>query len=252
MTGNKISVVIICKDAAGTIEKTIDSAFKVSDDVVVIDSGSTDGTIEIIDKTAAKLEQVKWNGYGDAKNAGNSIATHDWILSLDADEWIDEDLVESIKHVQLANENYLFTMYRLNYLGKKPIHYGEWRHDIVLRLFNKRNASWDISPVHEELLIKKPGQKVQLNGLLHHYTSPHIDIYKLKLRKYAELNAEKYYQKGKRAYWYKLYLSPLINFIQNYILKGGFLDGKEGWQIALAHAGYTYEKYRLLKERVNS
>jgi hypothetical protein len=174
---------------------------------------------------------------------------HNWIFSLDADEWLDEKLIESIKKADLSNPDVLFTNERLNYLGLKPIRFGEWRNDIVLRLFNKQNAAWDVSPVHEELIIRNDGERVRLKGVLHHYTSPGIEVYKRKLEKYAALNAEKYFEKGKKAYWYKRYLSPALNFIQNYIFKAGFLDGKEGLQIAFAHAGYTFKKYHLLKAK---
>ncbi len=243
----EISVVIICKNAGETIEKSLQSAFLVTNDVVVIDSGSTDGTIEIIAKTPARLKKINWTGFGDAKNTGNMIALHDWIFSLDADECIDDKLAESVKKADVRDVSTLFTLQRLSYLGNKPVRFGEWGNEIVLRLFNKQNAKWDTSAVHEELIIKNEGRRVRLEGILHHYTSGSIEEYKLKLKKYAALMSDKYYSKGKKAYWHKIYLSPVVNFIQNYIIKAGFLDGWEGIQIALAHAAYTYEKYKLLK-----
>lgn len=243
----EISVVIICKNAAETIEKTVQSAFLISSDVVVIDSGSTDRTIEIISKTSARLKKISWTGFGDAKNTGSILALHDWIFSLDADECIDDTLSRSVKEADLRDAFALFTLQRLSYLGSKPVHFGEWGHEIVLRLFNKQNAKWDTSAVHEELVIKNEGRRIRLKGTLHHYTSRSITDYKLKLKKYAALMADKNYNKGKKAYWYKIYLSPVVSFIQNYIFKTGFLDSREGLQIALAHAAYTYEKYKLLK-----
>lgn len=247
MKDKPISVVIICKDAVRTITKAIQSALLVSDDVVVVDSGSTDGTIEIITNTSAKLVEIDWQGYGYAKNKGNAIALHQWIVSLDADEWIDNTLAESILKADLGNSDTLFSMRRLNYLGSKPVYYGEWRNDIVIRMFNKQNALWDATAVHEELVIKRNGATIRLKGILHHYTSPGIAEYKLKLKKYAALMAEKNYNKGRKAYWYKIYLSPVVNFLQNYIVKAGFLNGKEGLEIALANASYTSQKYKILK-----
>jgi glycosyltransferase involved in cell wall biosynthesis len=246
-----ISTVIICKNARSTIKEAIGSALLLTDDVVVIDSGSTDGTIELVAKTPAGLKQVTWNGYGNAKNVGNEIAENDWILSLDSDEYLDDKLIGSLKKADLANQQNVFTFLRLNYLGNKAVHYGAWGNDIVLRLFNRHNASWDTAPVHEELILKSTPNIIKLKGVLHHSTSPDIATYKAKLKKYAALNAEKYYEKNKKASLLKLYLSPVVNFLQNYILKRGFLDGKEGWQIALAHATYTYEKYKLLKAKYN-
>ncbi len=249
MKETEISVVIICKDAAATIEKTLQSAFAVTTDVVVVDSGSTDGTIEMIAKTPARLITIKWKGYGDAKNNGNKLASHNWILSLDADECIDVQLAGSLKNADLSDKTTVFTMQRLNYLGIKSIQHGEWSNDIILRLFNKQNAEWDTTAVHEELIIKNVGSAVRLKGVLHHYTSPCINDYKLKLEKYGALMSNKYYSKGKKAYWYKIYFSPVVNFIQNYIIKAGFLDGREGLQIALAHTSYTFKKYKLLKKK---
>ncbi len=118
---------------------------------------------------------------------------------------------------------------------------------MVIRLFNKKNIRWDIAEVHEKLISDMPLTKRRLLGLIHHYTSPDIETYKAKLNKYALLAAEKYHRSGKKAFWYKIYLSPVFNFLQNYIFKGGFLDGKEGLQIALAHLSYNYKKYRFLK-----
>lgn len=250
MQKEKTSVVIICKNSARTIERTIGSALALTSDVIVADTGSTDGTIEKITSTSARLAQLEWNGYGITKNTANTLAANDWILSLDADEYIDGKLITSIREAELRNNNIVCTMKRLNYLGEKPIHFGEWGHDIVTRLFNRTNAVWDVSPVHESLVTTGPAVKVHLQGTLHHFTSPNIQIYKLKLEKYAQLMAEKYHEKGEKAYWYKLYLSPVANFMQNYIFKGGFLDGKEGFQIARVHSWYSYRKYALLKSKI--
>jgi glycosyltransferase involved in cell wall biosynthesis len=202
MSAENISVVIICKNAVDTITQTIASALRLTNDVVVVDSGSTDGTMETVINTSARLERIEWKGYGTAKNFGNRVAFHDWIFSLDSDEELDEQLIASIRQSSL-HEATVFTMQRLNYLGGKPIYFGEWRNDIVLRLFNRNNAEWNTAPVHEELILKGPVKKVRLAGKLHHYTSPGIEDYKLKLNNYAKLNAEKYYQRGKKPHWYK-------------------------------------------------
>ncbi len=247
MKRNEISVVIICKNAVSTIEKALQSSLTLAEDVVVADSGSTDGTLEKISGTKARLIQIQWKGYGRAKNIANEAALCNWILSLDADEWIDDTLIKAIRQFEPEENNVVGVIKRLNYLGKKPVHFGEWSNDMVTRLLNKSIAQWDVSEVHEKLVPKIPLHKLKLQGLIHHYTSPDIKTYKSKLEKYAALAAQKYYKSGKKAFWYKIYFSPVFSFIQNYIFKGGFLDGKEGLQIALAHFDYNYKKYKLLK-----
>lgn len=245
----KISVVIICKNVESTIAKAIGSALAITDDVVVADTGSTDSTVEIIKETKAKLYQFDWIGYGASKNKANLLAKNDWIFSLDADEVIDETLAESLRKVDLEDETVTGVVKRLSYIGPKPIRHGEWGNDKVVRLFNRKNAEWDVSPVHERLIQKRVGKAVTLRGVIHHFTAETVLSQKLKMEKYARLMAEKYFDKGKEAAWYKPYLSPAVSFLVNYLGKAGFLDGKEGFQLALANAWYTSRKYELLKQR---
>jgi hypothetical protein len=106
--------------------------------------------------------------------------------------------------------------------------------------------------VHERLIFDGQLDELKLDGLIHHFTSPDIKTYEAKLEKYALLAAEKYSKKGKKAYWYKIYFSPVFSFIQNYFFKLGFLDGREGLQIALAHFEYNYKKYYFLKNMRNT
>lgn len=248
MENDKISVVIICRDAAATIEKVIASSFQISEDVLVIDSGSTDGTLEKVKATGARLVETVWQGYGATKNYGNTLAKNNWIFSLDADEYIDAELALEVSKLTLTDNTASYTTRRINYLGNHAIRFGEWGKGsgLVHRLFNRTNASWDTSPVHEKLLFNTEGAIHRLGGSLHHYTSPDIETYQRKLNKYATLMAEKYRLKGKKATPFKRLLSPLFNFTQNYVFKGGFLDGKDGWKIARAHARYTFLKYQLL------
>jgi glycosyltransferase involved in cell wall biosynthesis len=243
-----ISVIIICRNAADTIEKTILSSFQLSGDVIVVDSGSTDGTLDIITQSSARLVQVEWMGYGATKNYGNALAQNDWICSLDADECLDPILCQALQQPGTLTADTIYSVKRLNYLGNKPIHFGEWRNDYVKRIFNRKIVSWDASDVHEKLVTPAGSKTVLLPGIIHHYTSPDIQTYRLKLDKYAALMASKYAARHKKAPWFKRYLSPVVSFIQNYLVKGGFLDGKSGLQIALANARYTFDKYNLLKK----
>jgi len=243
-----ISAVIICLNAGESIGQTIRSLKSITDDIVVSDSGSTDDTKQKVEAAGARLLEIAWTGYGANKNAAGRRAVNDWILSLDADEWVEDDFTVFMSQVILDDPKVQYQFRRLNYLGNKPIRYGEWSRDKVVRLFNRAVTSWDDAPVHEQL--RKPAGAVVLKGdaSIRHRTAPNIKSYRIKIMKYAKLMADKNYAQGKTVSLIKLWFSPLFNFIQNYVFRLGILDGAEGWQIAAAHAGYTYEKYRLLRE----
>lgn len=242
-----VSVVIICKNSAQTIGKAIESCQSLTDDIIVVDSGSTDGTPAIVMSLHATLVETTWQGYGTTKNIGNQQAKYNWILSLDSDEFIDAALIESISDIDFSNTSIVYSVKRISYLGSKAVRYGEWGRGVIQRVFNKQVALWDNSPVHEEILFQTPPREVQLRGFIHHFTSPDIATYREKLDKYAHLMARKYAEKNKPASGIKLWVSPLFNFIQNYFFRAGFMDGSTGLAIAKAHAWYTKRKYELLK-----
>ena len=242
-----LSVVIICKNAAATVPRTIRSARTVSDDIVVVDSGSTDGTQGLVKTAGGRLIQSEWLGYGGTKNLGNRAARHDWILSLDADEALSEELVNSIRAIDWSNKNAVYTIKRLNYFGAQPIRFGEWRNDWVDRLFHREVVEWDAAPVHENLVIPLSADIIKLKGVLHHYTASSLEAYKKKLDQYAQLMAERYYARGKYSSALKIYGAPVFSFVKYFVFQLGLLDRKSGWEIARAHALYTYKKYKELR-----
>lgn len=242
-----VSVVIICRNARHTIQQTIDSALALTDDVIVVDSGSNDGTLAIITGTGAKLISINWMGFGLTKNRGNREAKYQWVLSLDADEELSSKLIASIKDIDFTQKNRVYEMQRINYFEKQPIHYGEWKNDWVQRLFCKEDIKWNSDAVHERLLTPAQVKIKKLEGELHHYTASSKMEYACKLDTYALLMADKYFAGKKKVYWFTAYLSSIFNFIKNYVLLLGCLDGKAGWHIALAHAHYTFKKYRRLQ-----
>jgi len=244
----RISVVIICRNAESTISKAIETSLALTDDVVLVDSGSTDNTVKLVQQTKAKLVQSAWLGYGATKNLGNDHAANDWILSLDADEYIDEDFIQSLSALDLADDKIIYSVKRLNYLGKHVVKYGEWGHGHILRVFNKRTVQWDLAPVHEELIKDYVSEIVRLDGAIYHYTAANITVYREKMDHYARLMAKKYAARNKQSSAFKRIFSPLFNFLQNYIFRMGFLDGIAGWQVAMAHAEYTRKKYQYLQQ----
>jgi glycosyltransferase involved in cell wall biosynthesis len=245
-----LSVVIICKNAAATVPRTIRSARTVSDDIVVVDSGSTDGTQGLVKTAGGRLIESEWLGYGGTKNLGNRAAKHDWILSLDADEALSGELIHSIRAIDWNNKNTVYTLKRLNYFGAQPIHFGEWRNDWVDRLFHRDVVEWNTAPVHENLIIPNMVNIIKLKGVLHHYTASSIDAYSKKLDHYAVLMAERYYARGKQSSALKIYGAPVFSFVKYFVFQLGLLDRKSGWEIAREHALYTFKKYKEL-QRLN-
>lgn len=243
-----ISVVIITKNEALNIGNTLQSLRGLTDDIVIVDSGSTDRTLEICRESGATIIETSWDGYGINKNKGVLAAKNDWILSLDADEAIDETLKAFLLSPGLADENTVGNIKFKNFYCKKRIRFGEWSGDRHVRLFNRKMAKWNEVAVHENL-VSEAGMKTQmLKGNILHYTSNSREEYINKTIAYAKLNALKYHQQGKRAGFLKLRLSPAFTFLQNYIFRLGFLDGREGFLIAKTTAWYTFLKYSFLNK----
>jgi len=244
----QLSVVIITKNEARVIGNTLESTRRLTDDVVVVDSGSTDGTLDICQQFGARIVATGWDGYGNNKNKGSAAARHDWIFSLDADEAIDEELKSSLQKISLQKENVVYQFRRRNFFCGKEIKHGEWGRDKVRRIYNKNMVSWNEADVHEELVSKEVTITREIKGSLLHYTAQDRNAYESKTDRYAQLSAKKYKEKGKKASLVKRFVSPAISFISNYVFRLGFLDGKEGYIIAMNTARYTFLKYKYLSE----
>src|SRR5258705_3230387 len=148
-----LSVVIICKNEADVIGKTLQSLDGLSDNIIVYDNGSTDNTFEQIKKFNVQPHRGTWEGFGKTKNKAVALAKYDWILSLDADEAIDEELKRSLLALKLTEENDVYEIRFKNFLGNKYLKFGEWGSDKHIRLFNRKITQWDDAAVHEELLM---------------------------------------------------------------------------------------------------
>ncbi|HEY6064164.1 MAG TPA: glycosyltransferase family 2 protein [Chitinophagaceae bacterium] len=243
-----LSVVIICKNEADVIGQTLQSLEGFCDDIIVYDNGSTDHTIEQVRKFNVQLHQGTWEGFGPTKNKANALAKYDWILSLDADEAIDQELKRSLLALQLADEKVVYEIRFKNFLGNKYLKYGEWGGDKHIRLFNRKKVYWDDASVHEELQIAKGMSIKKLNGYVLHQTMRDINDYAEKMFRYAMLNAKKYQQLGRRSSFFKIRVAPGLSFFNYFILKKGFLDGYAGYLCARMTAYYTFLKYARLKE----
>jgi glycosyltransferase involved in cell wall biosynthesis len=245
---NKISIVVVCKNEVNAIDRLLQSVRLVTDDIVVYDNGSTDGTVEKLMEAGVHLHQGPWLGFGKTKREAVALATHEWILSLDADESLDEQLQQELIQLDLQNDKEVFDVPFKNFLGKKHLKWGEWGGDHHIRLFNRRQVNWNNAVVHEELIFPKDIRVIKLKGSILHHTMKDMADYSHKMVQYALLNAEKYFAKGKRSGFLKTRVSPALGFFMHYIIQLGFLDGWEGYTAARMTAFYTFLKYTRLRE----
>lgn len=240
-----LSVVIIARNSISTISEVINSALNVTTDVILVDSGSEDGTDTCASGLGAKVIHTAWKGYGAARNEGAGYTQGDYILYLDSDEVITPELAETLGSTVLQKDM-LYGFKRRNFVGRTEIRHGEWAHDRVYRLHFKSSGKWTLDEVHERLVVDD-NRRTVLKGDLLHYTTPSIDVYALKLDHYATLSANKNYKQNKKANPLKPSLAAVFNFMKNYFFRLGILDGTLGWQLARLHAQYTFNKYYRLR-----
>lgn len=243
-----ISVVIICRNEAPLIAETIAAVQVFSNDVVVVDSGSTDGTQAIVKSLGARLIETNWDGYGPNKNKGVAAAAHDWILSIDADERVDAELANALTLFAPKHDQIVFEIKFRAYLGATMLKFGEWSNDRHIRLYHKGQVGWNNAAVHEQLLFPPRVELEKLPGWIHHYTAKDLSDFASKTLSYALLNGKKYFEQGKKASWFSCLASPLFSFLKNYFFRLGFLDGSAGLIVALMNAYYTWLKYTYLRE----
>ncbi len=243
----RLSAVIITYNEARNIGRCLDSLAGVADEVVVLDSFSTDATESICRGKGARFEQHPFDTFFAQKNRAIGLASHDLVLSLDADEALSEPLRQSVLSAKGDFPYDAWEMSRLtNYCGQWIRHSG-WYPDRKVRLFDRRKARW--APVHpHEYVAVAPGSTVgRLEGDLLHYSYYTVEEHRTRSLKYAEMAAQTWYEKGKTVSWLKVMASPVFKFIRNYLLKRGFLDGRAGWTICRIAAWETYWKYRTLR-----
>lgn len=192
-----LSVVIITQNEAHIIGRTLESVKALSDDIVIVDSGSTDDTLAICRRYNARIIEPGWNGYGPNKNIGIKAARNNWILNLDADEAADEELVKAIQALDGGNSKEVFMMRFRNYYMNKRIRFGEWGSDKHIRLFNRTAVQWNEAAVHENLQLPAGVRITTLPGHILHFTVHAREEYEQKTMAYARLNARKYYAQGK-------------------------------------------------------
>jgi glycosyltransferase involved in cell wall biosynthesis len=246
----KLSVVIITQNEEVNLPRCLESV-NWADEIVVVDSGSTDRTEEIAAGYHARIHQIPWQGFGAAKQAGVDRAANEWILSIDADEAVSDELAEEIKQVLNGAEQfdgYLMPR-RTCFLGRWILHCG-WYPDPVLRLFRKSAGQFDGAIVHERVALD--GTVGRLKGELLHYSYPNLESYFEKFNRYTTMGAEKALRQGKTAGWFEIVVKPPVSFVKHYVSKQGFRDGLEGFILSVLSAVAVLAKYAKLRHLVKT
>lgn len=241
-----LAVALIVKNEALNLEACLNSVSEWVDEIVLLDSGSTDETETIARKFTDKFYvNTDWQGFGPQRQLAQSYVESDYILWLDADERVTQDLRQSIEHA--VKENKTDTVYqfaRLSWVFGRYIRHCGWYPDRVLRLYPTKLTQYDDSRVHEKVIVDDSSMKVAtLSGDAIHYTYNDLNHYLVKSAGYAQAWAEQRQARGKTSSISQGIIHALSCFIKMYIVKAGFLDGKQGFLLSLLSAHSTFVKY---------
>ena len=240
-----LTVAVISLNAGAQIGPCLASA-RFADELLVVDSGSTDGTVDVAKSHGARVETREWLGFGRQKQHAVSIARHDWVLCLDADERVTPKLERSIRQALASPRYRAWRVARRNrFLGRWLAH-GEGYPDWTVRLFHRAHAGWSNDEVHEAVLTT--AEVGRLDGDLLHDSAEDIATYMGKQNRYSSLHAQALYKQGVRAGYWRLAASPLARFLKFYVFRLGFLDGGPGFAHIVIGCNGTFQKYLKLIE----
>lgn len=241
-----LAAVLITRDEERNVGAALESVAW-ADEIVVVDSGSRDATLDICRRFTDRIYHREWTGYVDQKNFAAEKARARWILSLDADERMSPELTAEIQ--ELRRRPLLHAGYRIPrvafFLGRW-IRHGDWHPDLQLRLFDRTAGRWQGGRVHESVRVQ--GTTGELKGEILHYTYHSLSDYLRRLESYSSLAAADYHDRGKRAGALQLLGDPPATFVRAYLLKRGFLDGVPGLMVAAMGAVSVFFKYAKLYE----
>lgn len=247
-----LSVVIVAQDEERTIGRVIEAVRAIADEVVLVDSGSTDRTIEIARDLGANVIHQDWLGYAAQKNYALSLANNEWILSLDADEIVTPELVAEIKQTlgdPGATEYDGYRLPRILYIGDVPVRHGGFYPDAQLRLIQRGKGSFNDRLVHEAIKVCGP-VKVLRNSMLH-YAYKDVAEFSAAMEKYAWLSAKEFARQerfGWKCHPLNELFHPAWTFVYRYLARGGLLDGALGLELANIYSDYVRKKIRYLRE----
>ena len=239
---------IITYNEERNLERCLASIKDIADEIIIVDSFSTDGTVAVARSYNARITEQAFAGYGEQKNFATTLASNDWILSLDADEEVTPALAQSIQQIKRSSGHYAYQMPRLtNYCGKWIKHCG-WYPDLQTRLYDRTKGRWEEKSVHEYWRLNdSSGKKGKINGDILHYSFPTINDHLKKIEKYSELAARGAVAGGRSSSLLQIWLSPVWHFFTEYIIRLGFLDGFYGYVICRLSAYAAFIKYAKIR-----
>tara|TARA_Y100000590_G_scaffold77643_1_gene86087 strand:- start:647 stop:1384 length:738 start_codon:yes stop_codon:yes gene_type:complete len=236
-----LSVTIITKNEEKNIGRCLES-LKWADETVVVDTESSDRTVEICQQYTGRIFNESWHGYGKQKNICAGHAKNRWVLNVDADEVVTPELAEEILSILKNGPKYpVYHLPRKNYFGDRWVRFGGWYPDRILRLYDKEKVAFSEVQVHEKLT---PDENVgSLKNPLIHYSYCNREDYVQRQERYSILYAQEKIANGFHPNWSHLYLRPPLTFLKKFVLKMGFMEGSLGFFLAKGSAVYTYQKY---------
>jgi glycosyltransferase involved in cell wall biosynthesis len=239
-----LSISIIARDEEANLRRCLQSALGLAEEVVVVDSGSTDGTREVATEFGARVVHQDWLGHRDQKNVALGLCTRSWVLALDCDEELSLELRGSIERFFQDGLAERYDGAEFNrkvwFLGRWIMH-GDWYPDRKLRLFRREKAKWAGSPEHDFIALE--GAKVRLSGDLHHYSFPSMRRYVEKINTFSDVFLARQKAEGRRWSLFANVTRPLWRFFRAYVLRRGFMDGFPGLWIAVSTAYFAFVRY---------
>lgn len=245
----KMSVAIMTCNEEKNLERTLASICELAEEIIIVDSGSTDTTEEIALKFGAKFYKESWKGYGNQRNSAIEKCSSEWILNIDADEEISPKLFQNLKKFLNGNnekDSKVFEINRVSFCFGKKLKYGGWGKSYAIRLFKKNSGKFNDNSVHEQFVTSEKIDTIQ--GDLFHHSYLTLEDYFSKFNRYTTEGAIENYKKGKKSSVWQIVLNPFYKFIRMYIIRLSFLDGMEGFLISVTSSLYSMVKYFKLRE----
>lgn len=250
MSAPPVTLCVITKDEEQNLADCLASVLEppgLIAETVVLDSGSTDRTREIAESFGARTVVHPFDGHVQQKNRAVELAGTEWILSLDADERLSPALAKEIAAaLQAPDLPAAFSMPRRTFYLGRFIRHGDWYPDRKIRLFRKSLAKWGGTNPHDRVEVK--GEVRRLSGDILHYSYRSIGEHVRQIDRFTSIAAREKHAQGRRARWWRLWLSPPLTFLRGYVLRGGFLDGRAGFVVAVLGSYYVFLKYAKLME----